>query len=90
MTSTSEQDIRLPIRQKHIGRSLLPTSSGQDVAEDAEALTRLLRAIEREGAKYGLKLNHKKCELIAINSDERMFFKDGASVPHTREAKYLG
>ena len=50
----------------------------------------LVRAIEIEGAKYGLHLNKNKCEHLQFNSIERVIFSDGTLVPTVKEAKYLG
>ena len=66
------------------------------VSESAAALTRLLKAIEEEGAKYGLTLNYDKCELIRIyrggsfTPRDKVFFTDGTAVKVKEEAKYLG
>ena len=66
------------------------------VSESAKALTRLLRNIETEGAKYGLKLNYDKCEVIRISraepltKEDTIYFKNGKTVKNKQEAKYLG
>jgi hypothetical protein len=66
------------------------------ISEDAKALTRLLREIEKEGNKYGLRLNKDKCELIRIfrggefSNTDKVFFSSGQEVKPVAEAKYLG
>ena len=56
----------------------------------ASTLTKLLRKIKYEGAKYGLKLNQDKCETINTNTAGVVRFNNGKPVKHTDEAKYLG
>ena len=34
------------------------------VSEDLEAMNELLKGIEDEGERYGMRLNYKKCELL--------------------------
>ena len=60
------------------------------ISEDEQAMSRLLAAIEVEGAKYGLKLNKKKCEYLYFGQAGRVFFSDGSPVPKRAEVKYLG
>eukprot|EP00969_Alexandrium_andersonii_P128136 5661819-Alexandrium_andersonii.AAC.1 len=51
------------------------------VAKTAEAATLVLRSLEREAAKVGLRLNKSKCVELAINSDQPVFFLSGDRVP---------
>ena len=53
-------------------------------------LETLLGEIEREGGKYGMKLNKLKCEALTINSEDRINYADGSRVPPQKEVKYLG
>ena len=41
------------------------------ISEDEDATNRLLNAIEKEGLKYGLKLNNIKCEYIKFGQAKR-------------------
>ena len=59
-------------------------------SRSAPTLTKLLRKIQDEGAKYGLKLNQNKCEAININTAGIIRFNNGKPVKQTDEAKYLG
>ena len=49
----------------------------------------LLHAID-ESAYYGLKLNHDKCHVLAMNGHNCIRFKDGSRMKHVEEAVYLG
>ena len=59
-------------------------------SEDTAILGKLVRKIEKEGDKYGLKLNKTKCELVNLNRKQRIRFQDGTLIPLTKESKYLG
>ena len=56
----------------------------------AEALQEYVQAIEAEGARYGMKLNRRKCEAMCIRGTDKIHFADGTMVPPHNEAKYLG
>ena len=60
------------------------------ISEDEAALTRLLAAIEKEGLKYGLRLNKRKCEYLHFGPAGQVTFADGTPVPKKEEVKYLG
>ena len=60
------------------------------MALDTKAMNRLLAAIEKEGAKYGMKLNKGKCELMHTDGHPNVHFADGQKVPAKEEVKYLG
>lgn len=60
------------------------------MSENAAAITRLLHDIEFESAKYGLKLNKNKCELLNLGKQKTVKFADGTPVNKVFEAKYLG
>ena len=57
-----------------------------------EKVLLLLNKIETEGAKYGLKLNHKKCEALAVRDHGTggVHFLNGERVNELNESKYLG
>ena len=65
------------------------------VSENAKALSRLLQAIEKEGARYGLHLKCDECELIRIcyggqlNNTDQVYFSNGTPVVCKAEAKDL-
>ena len=59
-------------------------------SESPTTLGKLLRQIEEEGAKYGLRLNKSKCELLNLNCTQRIRFRDRTLVPLVSEARYLG
>ena len=42
------------------------------------------------GAKYGMKLNKKKCELLHFGTIGPIHFSDGKPLKPVQEAKYLG
>jgi len=50
----------------------------------------LLHAIEEQSAYYGLKLNHDKCHVLAMNGHNCIRFKDGSRMQHVEEAVYFG
>ena len=47
------------------------------IAQTTAAMKRLLKAIETEGAKYGLKLNKDKCEYLTFGEPAAVKFEDG-------------
>jgi len=50
----------------------------------------LLKAIEDEGAKYGMVLNKNKCEAVTTRPHANIQFADDTRVPQKTEGKYLG
>ena len=60
------------------------------VTQDEEAMDALLAAIEKEGARYGLKLNRTKCEYLSFGNTGPVHFQNGTPVPRQKEVKYLG
>ena len=66
------------------------------ISENAKAISRLLKEIQREGRKYGLILNKNKCEVIRIyrggvfQEEDKITFEDGTEVKVSEEATYLG
>ena len=59
-------------------------------SEDAKALESLLCEVEKEGERYGMKLNKKKCEALCVRGNDEIRFKCGSIVPPHDESKYLG
>ena len=50
----------------------------------------LVREIEKEGEKYGMKLNKDKCEALATAQNEEIKFSDKTVINTKKEVKYLG
>merc|ERR1711953_732179 len=40
--------------------------------------------------RYGMKLNHHKCELLALRTKAKIHFKNGTEVPKAKDVIYLG
>eukprot|EP00959_Pyramimonas_sp_CCMP1952_P206849 4326651-Pyramimonas_sp.AAC.1 len=55
------------------------------VSKDTGALNRFLAAIEHEGARYGMKLNKGKFEVVAAHGRPNIHFADGTSVKRMDE-----
>ena len=49
-----------------------------------------LWAIEKQSEYYGLRLNKDKCNLIAMNMNSKLKYKDNTAVPQTENIAYLG
>ena len=60
------------------------------ISTDTKAMNKLLAAIETEGAKYGMKLNRSKCEVLCNASTAQVVFSDRTPVKRVSEATYLG
>jgi hypothetical protein len=60
------------------------------ISTDTRAMNKLLASIEKEGARYGLKLNRNKCEVILTGGNADIHFSDGTRVTQKDEVKYLG
>ena len=60
------------------------------IAQDKQIMGDMLKAIEEEGAKYGMKLNRNKCELLSWGAVEQVKMADGTILNRTGTAKYLG
>ena len=60
------------------------------VSTSTSAINFLLASIEREGVKYGLRLNENKCEVIYNSNKANVHFRDGTTVPRKDGVKYLG
>ena len=50
----------------------------------------LLHSIERESAKYNMRLNKQKCVVLNMNEIMRVEYSDGTQVPEKNQAVYLG
>merc|ERR1712110_841053 len=59
------------------------------LAQTEPAMNKLLMAIEREGTKYGMKLNFKKCEYLQFGKGRAVHFLTHKLKPQ-EEVKYLG
>ena len=60
------------------------------IAQTVPAMNRQLEAIEKEGAKYGFRLNKGKCEYLAFGGAGPVRFANGQKVERKHEVKYLG
>ena len=60
------------------------------VSQDEDALESKLKAIEQEGAKYGMKLNKSKCEILEFGNVRTKKFEDDSEVRVKDRVKYLG
>ena len=60
------------------------------ISHNAAAMNRLLKEIETEGLKYGMKLNEDKCVELNIDMEEQQTFKGGIKLLKAEEAIYLG
>ena len=60
------------------------------IAQNERAMNRILKAIEEEGEKYGVRLNKDKCEYLGFGGAKAVKFKNGQKVPKKEEVKYLG
>eukprot|EP00959_Pyramimonas_sp_CCMP1952_P333556 6985006-Pyramimonas_sp.AAC.1 len=60
------------------------------VSSNKAQITRMLHAIEKESARFGLNLNKTKCELMVIGQPSRIKYRDGTHVPCAETVKYLG
>jgi hypothetical protein len=60
------------------------------VSQDSRAMNALLKRIEEEGEKYGMKLNHIICELMTFVQVGNIYMRDGTIIKPVHEARYLG
>ena len=60
------------------------------ISKDTRSINLMLRLIEQEGHRYGMKLNKAKCETVAGHRNHDIHFEDGVKVPAMDEVKYLG
>ena len=55
-----------------------------------QSMENLLHSIERESAKYNMRLNKQKCVVLNMNEIMRVEYSDGTQVPVKSQAVYLG
>jgi len=60
------------------------------IARTAAMAEELLREVEAEAAKYGLKLNRAKTCRLAMGSEQRVRYADNREVPRVESVVYLG
>ena len=60
------------------------------ISTDTRAINEFVKHIEREGKRYGMKLNKDKCELITTHPLANVYFEDGARIKEVKKATYLG
>ena len=60
------------------------------IATDTRTLNEFAKAIEKEGKRYGMKLNKAKCEVISTHPNANIHFPDGTKIRHVRTSTYLG
>ena len=60
------------------------------IATTEKAINEMLKHIEKEGEKYGMKLNKEKCELITTDSTANVHLDNKQQIKKTRKATYLG
>ena len=60
------------------------------ISEDARTMNKLIKGIEDEGEKYGMRLNYEKCELFWFGDIGTVRMRDGTRMKPMDEVKYLG
>ena len=60
------------------------------ISEDSRTMNKLIKRIEEEGEKYGMRLNYNKCELIKLGDIGTVRMRDGTRMKPVDEVKYLG
>ena len=60
------------------------------ISESERAVEKALAAIEKEGGKYGMKLNKAKCELLAFGQVRPIRLTEGSKLKPKEEVRYLG
>jgi hypothetical protein len=55
-----------------------------------KTMNAMIKQIEIEGEKYGMKLNYKKCELIQFGDIGTVRMRDGTRMKPVDEVKYWG
>ena len=53
-------------------------------------MNKFVKNIELEGARYGMKLNKSKCEVITTHNTADLHFGDNAPIRKTKKTTYLG
>ena len=57
------------------------------MTKTTEEMETLIKQIEREGGKYGMKLNKSKCEALSDGNSEPIKFMDGESLKQKSRSK---
>ena len=60
------------------------------MSQTAEVMNKLLRYVEEEAGKYGLRLNRDKTVRLTYNSGEPVTHRDGTMLPKAQRAEHLG
>jgi len=60
------------------------------ISRSIKTMNEFIKTIEEEGAKYGMKLNKAKCELLTNNPNARIIFPDNSLIKKHKSATYLG
>lgn len=60
------------------------------VSSDKISMESLLHEIERQSARYGMKLDRKICELIRVNNKQQVHSENKEKIKTTISATYLG
>ena len=60
------------------------------ITPSVRAMTKLLKSIEEEAARFGLFFNKSECVCPPFNSSAQPKFADGSLVPTDEKTKYLG
>jgi len=60
------------------------------MSKNSRPMNKLIAAIEKESAYYGMRLNKKKCQFIAMNGNNNIHFADGKRLDSVEQAMYLG
>eukprot|EP00975_Prorocentrum_lima_P019477 4102458-Prorocentrum_lima.AAC.1 len=98
--TTLFQDVHTGFEELLLRRGRVPFADFMEIlfaddtvccSKDPIELERLLHAIERVSATYGLFLNLNKCTLLRFGSaSAQIHFREGTLVPSLDEARYLG
>ena len=60
------------------------------ISQKADAMNRLLAAIEEEAELYRMRLNKNKREFLVFETKRKIKFRDGVVIKPSEEVKYLG
>ena len=60
------------------------------ITTDTRTLNEFAKNIEREGLRYGVKLNKGKCELITTHPTSNFHFEDGPRIKQLKQSTDLG
>ena len=87
-------DVHLEVEGKLLGRThdyfnwweLIYADDTMLIGQRAREIHILLAAIEKESEKYNLKLNHNKCEYVAMNGKAHIRFSNGSPMKEVDHA----